>query len=162
MTTLNSVLNTVKSTSLDAVDTVKKKYSETAGYVKRNPTATKALGEISKAVSYLKKHTSTAAKHTATIAKYAGYLPFISTVTGFGRVAYGVEKLVEGHFDAKASKLSQATQDKTMFNARSHKEMKLGAQHLKRGLVEMIPVIGNVAVALHDEKPERFPVSLKV
>jgi hypothetical protein len=69
----------------------------------------------------------------------AGYLPIVSTVTGLGRsllgLAHTIAHLVIAIFTRKGHHLREAG---------------LGAQNFGRGLVEMVPFLGNAAMLFND------------
>jgi hypothetical protein len=72
-----------------------------------------------------------------------GYIPGVSTITGCGRALLGlvhsIVHLVSALFDSK--------------NRSQHlEEAKLGRKNIARGLVEMIPVIGNITMLVVDTK----------
>ena len=70
-----------------------------------------------------------------------GYMPIVSTFIGLGRTLLGlvhcVAHLAMAIFDApnRASHLKEAT---------------LGAMNMARGLVEIIPILGNIATYIYD------------
>jgi hypothetical protein len=72
-----------------------------------------------------------------------GYTPVVSTITGCGRALLGVihsiVHLASAIFDAK--------------NRAHHlEETKLGGKNIGRGLVEMLPIIGNITMFVVDLK----------
>ncbi len=78
------------------------------------------------------------ATHRVDILNELGYIPVISTVTGAYRtlagLAYSVKCLAGAIFDRN--------------NRAKHKEgLKIGAANMGRGLLEIIPVVGNLATA---------------
>ncbi len=71
--------------------------------------------------------------------KYLGYVPFVSTVTGLGRVLFGIGKIAASIFNQAAGRTSSKK-----FTA------KKGGEDIGRGLVEMIPIFGNLTVIGYD------------
>lgn len=70
-----------------------------------------------------------------------GYIPGVSTITGCGRallgIVHSIVHLASAIFDSK--------------NRSKHlEEAKLGGKNIGRGLVEMIPVIGNITMSVVD------------
>lgn len=71
-----------------------------------------------------------------------GHIPVVSTITGLGRALLG---LVHTIVHLSCSIFSK--------NREHHlKEAKLGAKNIGRGLVEAIPVIGNITMYIVDQK----------
>ncbi len=72
-----------------------------------------------------------------------GYIPGVSTITGCGRallgIVHSIVHLATAIFDSKN-------------RAKHLEEAKLGGKNIARGLVEMIPVIGNITMFVVDLK----------
>lgn len=70
-----------------------------------------------------------------------GYIPFVSTITGLGRALLGIVHTIIHLACAIFSK-----------NRKHHlREAKLGLKNIARGLVEAIPIIGNITMYVVDK-----------
>ena len=78
-------------------------------------------------------------KHLNALANWCGYFPIVSTFTGLIRIVTSVKKIFED--------LSQAAWNSNDSRAQ---EAWNGVKNLFRGLVEMVPLIGNASLIVYD------------
>lgn len=102
--------------------------------------ATKKLTSQSTSLVFISENSNRLGSTLCTFNKL-GYIPGISTVTGCGRallgIVHSIVHLASAVFDSKN-------------RAKHLEEAKLGGKNIARGLIEMIPVIGNITMCVVD------------
>ena len=115
----------------------------------------------------------------------AGKIPILSTGSGLLRIARGFARIFNKNFDVKFHEegiynsgkelyirteevfrsyirinSNEYTREGMSVNGKTYSRFWNGAKDIVRGLVEMIPIIGNVAITIFDEKMAGKPYKL--